>query len=166
VGVGVEVSRDGNGNRSSISGDSSGGVTHSQLVRHAQNIFSYYNLGNEREGMTTSINPSTLKKLQAHADSKGRIKYVRGMFKNAGSEVRKFIEQRIIPMFKESIFFRGMYITLKYTSQIEGGGGKKSGAVKIYQTPHINGFSDEDKSELKKHRDIIERIKLGLYEHD
>ena len=52
-----------------------------------------------------------LKKLQGHVDGKGRVKYVKGMYKNAGSEVRKVIDNEIIPMFKESVMFRGMYMT-------------------------------------------------------
>jgi len=155
---------------SSTGSSTSGGtgmITHSQLVRLAQTIFGYYNLDREREGLLIGISSSTLKKLQGHSDGRGRVKYVRGMFKNAGIEVRKGIENDIVPRFKESLLFRAMYITLKYTSHIEGNEkGKKGGALKIYGMPHVRGLNDDEISELKRRRDVLERIRLGSFESD
>jgi len=142
-------------------------ITHSQLVRLAQNIFSYYGLDRGDRGLAVGITPSTLKKLQGYRDAKGRIKYARGMFKAAGVEVRKGIETDIVPLFKESFLFRAMYMTLKYTAHIEGNAkNKKGGVSKVYGSPHVRGLSDEELSELKKSHGILERVRLGTLDRD
>jgi len=158
-----------------------GNVSHSQIVRLVQTIFSTYIFSTEHAVTPIGLSPAALKRLAVRADPKGKVKYAPGIFKSAASDVRRFLESEVIPAFKETAQFRALFLMLNLTSQL-GFTTTGNKEITIYACPFVQPESksgehkkgdgdkeDEDEDEAISKRSVdhyVLRLPLSTFDSD
>jgi len=171
---GVMHSSSGSGDSSSDTSGSvptvHGNISHSQIVRLAQTIFSTYIFSPEHNLTPIGLNPTALRRLIVRADPKGRIKYTAGLFKQAMNDVRHYLETDVVPLFKESQHFRALYTILTVTSQITF---SSTNEMTVYTCPFVPSNEKavghdvpegEDEAEKKDH--LLYRLPLVSFDSE
>lgn len=167
-----EVLRSKSGGDGSASTDTSGSVssahgnvTHSQIVRLVQTIFSTYIFSPDHPVTPIGLSSAALKRLTVRADAKGRVKYAPGIFKSASTDVRHHLDSEVLPAFKASAHFRALFILMNVTSQVQI---TSSGEVTLYACPFVpksskvTEESEEEQEAKKKRDDLLERLHYSV----